>query len=103
MSDPPPVVAPDATVDDAVAALTDPDVVVVVVADDGEVYGTVGPRDLVAVRASRSPPESPPAATVQATGDGPYSEQSICEACGALSRELAGYNGQLLCPDCRSR
>jgi CBS domain-containing protein len=30
-----------------------------------------------------------------------YEDQSICEACGSLSRELSPFNGQLLCPDCR--
>lgn len=31
-----------------------------------------------------------------------YPNQSICEVCGSLSRELVNVNGQLLCPDCRS-
>jgi hypothetical protein len=30
-----------------------------------------------------------------------YSNRSICEACGTLSRELTNVNGQLLCTDCR--
>ncbi len=30
-----------------------------------------------------------------------FQDQSICERCGTLSRDLAGLNGQLLCPDCR--
>lgn len=31
-----------------------------------------------------------------------FDEQSICESCGALARDLAVFNGQLLCTDCRS-
>jgi len=30
-----------------------------------------------------------------------YSDRSICEACGTLSRGLANVNGQLICADCR--
>lgn len=30
-----------------------------------------------------------------------FEEQSICEQCGSLSRDLASFNGQLLCADCR--
>jgi CBS domain-containing protein len=39
---------------------------------------------------------------VGANGDrGEYSDRSICETCGTLSRELANVNGQLICADCR--
>lgn len=31
-----------------------------------------------------------------------YSDRSICEACGTLSRELTNVNGQLICADCRT-
>ena len=30
-----------------------------------------------------------------------FQDQGICERCGALTRDLAGLNGQLLCADCR--
>jgi len=102
MSDPPPTLLPSRSLADAAAALSAADADLVVVADDAEVYGTVTARDLVAVEASRPPADGDrgPVA-VSATGDGAYSEQSICEGCGALARELSGYNGQLLCPDCR--
>jgi len=30
-----------------------------------------------------------------------FEDQSICETCGALSRDLRPFNGQLLCADCR--
>lgn len=32
---------------------------------------------------------------------GGFEEQSICEACGTFARDLARFNGQLLCNDCR--
>ena len=38
---------------------------------------------------------------VEADGDGGFSDQGICERCGALTSELASFNGQLLCADCR--
>jgi formylmethanofuran dehydrogenase subunit E len=40
--------------------------------------------------------------TVEAESRDPeYSDQSICEVCGTLARELANVNGQLVCQDCR--
>lgn len=30
-----------------------------------------------------------------------FEDQGICEVCGSLSRDLASFNGQLLCVDCR--
>lgn len=33
--------------------------------------------------------------------DTAYDDQSICEACGGLARDLSQFNGQLLCADCR--
>ncbi|MFC4551429.1 MULTISPECIES: cyclic nucleotide-binding/CBS domain-containing protein [Halorussus] len=30
-----------------------------------------------------------------------YSDRSICETCGTLSRELSNVNGQLICANCR--
>lgn len=32
---------------------------------------------------------------------GDFEEQSVCEACGSLARDLTPFNGQLLCGDCR--
>jgi len=31
-----------------------------------------------------------------------FDDQGICEACGALTHDLAAFNGQLLCADCRN-
>ncbi|WP_135852636.1 CBS domain-containing protein [Halorussus salinus] len=44
---------------------------------------------------------SNPAGTVGENGDHEYSDRSICETCGTLSRELTNVNGQLICADCR--
>jgi len=30
-----------------------------------------------------------------------FDDQSVCEACGSLARDLSPFNGQLLCGDCR--
>jgi CBS domain containing-hemolysin-like protein len=30
-----------------------------------------------------------------------FQNQGICERCGTFSRDLVGFNGQLLCSDCR--
>jgi len=59
-----------------------------------------GERAVAGVTEGRDGPESEPAETRR--GDGSrFDDQSLCEACGSLSRELAPFNGQLLCPDCR--
>ena len=101
MSEPPPTLSPTASLDDAVATLSTASDDVVVVSDGTDVHGTITARDLVAAEALWPADRAEPAPVITAAGDGPYSEQSICEGCGTLSRELTGYNGQLLCPDCR--
>lgn len=68
---------------------------------DGEIEGIVTARDLLAA-ATIEP--APAAAAEVATTTGAtesYSTQSICEACGSLTRDLVDVSGQLLCPDCR--
>ena len=36
-----------------------------------------------------------------ATTRGEYPNQGICEVCGALTRDLSTFNGQLVCADCK--
>ncbi|MFC7046249.1 hypothetical protein ACFQH6_13255 [Halobacteriaceae archaeon GCM10025711] len=63
-------------------------------------------RDVVTASASlAATPEQAPQEPVEqqaaaVAGDGEYSNQSICEICGSLTRELSNFNGQLICSDC---
>ena len=59
-----------------------------------------GERTVAGVTEGRGGSDAEP--TEPRRGDGSrFEDQSLCEACGSLSRELAPFNGQLLCPDCR--
>ncbi|MFB6354859.1 MAG: hypothetical protein ABEJ92_12335, partial [Halobacteriales archaeon] len=79
------------------------------VEDGGDLVGSVSEHDVVTAHAlfeSRSRP-SPAAARTEAPADTAaeldrevYSTQGVCESCGALTRDLASHNGQLLCTDC---
>ncbi|MFB6136701.1 MAG: CBS domain-containing protein [Halobacteriaceae archaeon] len=109
MGEAPPVLAPGEDAEAAAAAIADGSAVVAVV-DGTDVVGTVDARDLVAAARSLRPgtatddePLAGPSARERdmSERDVGYAEQSICESCGALSRDLAGVNGQLLCADCR--
>lgn len=82
-----------------------------VVIDGGGVAGVITERDVVAATASRGIERENAPETLETNGgydveeestvDDEYSNQSICEVCGALSRELSNRNGQLVCADCR--
>lgn len=61
--------------------------------DDREQAGVTRDRTDAAVADDR--------AEAGAAADRTYEDQSICEGCGALARDLASFNGQLLCSDCR--
>ncbi len=52
-------------------------------------------EQLVDAGTSTTVADAPSAAT-----DG-FEDQGICEKCGSLHRDLAAFNGQLLCVDCR--
>jgi CBS domain-containing protein len=61
-------------------------------------------RDLQAAETSgtvAAGPGSSLAADVEHEGTGDFEDQGICEACGTLTGDLASFNGQLLCADCR--
>jgi len=61
-------------------------------------------RDLQAAETSgtvAAGPGSSLAADVEPEGTGDFEDQGICEACGTLTGDLASFNGQLLCADCR--
>jgi len=57
-------------------------------------------RAVAGVTEGRGEPDAEPAET-RRSGESRFEDQSLCEVCGSLSRELSTFNGQLLCPDCR--
>ncbi|MFC6725585.1 cyclic nucleotide-binding/CBS domain-containing protein [Halobium palmae] len=79
--------------------------------DGGDVAGVITERDVVAATASRGIEREDGPEAIETNGgydveegsavDTEYSNQSICEVCGSLSRELSNRNGQLVCADCR--
>lgn len=115
MTDDPPTVSPDQSVPEAADMLAAVGVESLLVLDNGDAAGILTARDLVAAsqlssEATPSYAEEPATPTASLDQDEPngggetgeaYSSQSICEACGSLTRDLADVNGQLLCIDCR--
>lgn len=80
----------------------------VVTSDGGDVVGVVTESDVVrAVALGRDPDEyrsediEPARTEGNAEVNARYSNQGICERCGALTSDLVSFNGQLLCGDCR--
>lgn len=103
----PPTLPPDVAVAEAVDLLADGGAAVVAVTDGSGVHGLVDAGDALSALAARPSREAPPEpgsvaaeAGAAADRDG-YSRQSVCEACGSLAADLAEFNGQLLCADCR--
>lgn len=107
-----PTVPPEATVAEAASEMASRATQHLVVRDGGEAVGVVSEHDLITT--SPFDPETDvgtrPGVVVEglderAEGGDPanrgVAEQSICEACGALAPDLATFNGQLLCGDCR--
>lgn len=79
------------------------------VVDDDDLVGVLTERDVVAATASRGPDPTADVETLETNGgydqtelspNEDYSNQSICEVCGSLSRNLSNRNGQLVCSDC---
>lgn len=112
MTDHVPTVSPEETVSEAAGRLsTEPDRRLIVT-DGTEPLGVVTEEDLLA--GQNYPEETAVAedpelvqpqgeagtATQTANGEG-FDDQGICEVCGSLARDLAAFNGQLLCADCR--
>lgn len=124
MSDPVVSVHADRALSDAASTMSREDIRRLAVTNDGELVGVLSERDVIAASASLSggPPahdDSPGTVGVggvareslgdeaagTAAGEDPvrreYSDRSICEVCGSLSRELTNVNGQLICANCR--
>lgn len=102
---------------DAAGTMSRNDIRRILVTDDTEMVGVLTERDVISASASLSGTPSvadesmPPVGNdtgneiggnVSDNGDhAEYSDRSICETCGTLSRELSNVNGQLICADCR--
>ena len=103
-----PTVAPESTVEVAADQMSTMASGRLVVTDGGKPVGILTERDLIATRtyqreemtATPATGESSRANDAETTDS--FQDQSICEACGTLTRDLASFNGQLLCPDCRA-
>lgn len=104
------MIEPDTGIETATSRLASGTTGLLVVSDGSGPLGVVTERDLLAARAYRVG-ESPADATrreavtaMESEGEtnATASDQSICQRCGTLASELASFNGQLLCPDCRS-
>lgn len=115
MRDHVPTVQPDETVSTAVDRLSTEPARRLVVSDGDEPIGIVTEEDLLAGQNYPSDqPQTPEESEVMTTapeagtttGTSPsetegFEDQGICEVCGTLSRDLASFNGQLLCGECR--
>ena len=121
-----PTVSPDATLGEAADELAALDTGHLVVTAGSEPLGVLTEHDLVAASPFAPGPdlEARPRAAVGRSddpeveygdeadefdaefegnggSDRPFEDQSICEGCGSLARDLSTFNGQLLCADCR--
>ena len=108
-----PSVGPNTTVERAVSEMSTRSERRLVVTNGTKPVGVVSERDLLAAQAYRTGESAADltrretitameTATADTDGAGNrFQDQSICEGCGALASDLAGFNGQLLCPECR--
>lgn len=121
-----PTVSPGTTLGEAADELAGLDTGHLVVTDGTGPIGVLTEHDLVAASpfAPGRDPDTPRRATVGRSDDPeveygdeaddidadfegngvterPFADQSICEGCGSLARDLSTFNGQLLCADCR--
>ncbi len=111
MSEQVPSVTADQGIEAAVDTLFAQSATLLVVTDgSSEPIGVLTQRDVIAATTftpgnTATDQEVEPARVesepAPADADGGYSDQGICERCGALTSDLVSFNGQLLCPDCR--
>jgi CBS domain-containing protein len=102
----PPTLSPDASLGDVAGVMLAEDTDLVLVEERDELLGVITAHDLARYTYGRTETEEMQPDVLEAETTNPateegYSSQSICEACGSLSRDLVNVNGQLLCPDCR--
>lgn len=110
-----PTVPPDETVSSAADRLSTEPARRLVVTDGTEPIGVVTQEDLLAGQSYNTEQaaaieethevaataETRETVTSTANGTESFEDQGICEVCGALSRDLSSFNGQLLCVECR--
>jgi CBS domain-containing protein len=130
MSEPVVSVDADRGLSDAAATMSREDIRRLAVTNDTKLVGVLSERDVISASASlsgvpqfRDEPasdvarepmgadalgtdtvgaESVGTAAVEEGDRYEYSDRSICETCGTLSRELTNVNGQLVCTNCRN-
>ena len=107
-----PTVDPDETLDAAADRMSAQSVRRLVVTNGSEPVGLLTEHDLLASRTHdpttergsvrQASVESESAArAVETEAEDAFEDQGICEGCGRLTSDLAAFNGQLLCADCR--
>ena len=107
-----PTVPPDASVQEAAAEMSTRDTQRLVVSDGDRPVGVVSEHDLITTSPFATPPDAtgdpdlavaghPGERAGEGSAEHAFEDQSICEACGSFARDLAQFNGQLLCGDCR--
>lgn len=112
-----PKVEPEVTIGEAADEMSARATRRVLVSDGSEPLGVLSEHDLMSASPFAQTANGPttdtrdqPVAGVtagrgeaenQSGAEGRFADQSLCEACGSLSRDLSPFNGQLLCPDCR--
>jgi len=110
-----PTVSPETSLDAAADQMSTQSARRLVVTNGGEPLGLITEHDLLTTR-THSPAakgEQAETATVDAgagtalaaeaetEAEDAFDDQGICEVCGTFTRNLASFNGQLLCDDCR--
>lgn len=108
-----PTIPPDATLGEAADEMSSQTAQRVVVSNGSRPVGLLSEHDLITTspfapeRRVTAGPDTAAAShrDERVDADEPmdrgFEDQSICEACGALARDLSTFNGQLLCGDCR--
>ena len=104
-------ISPDASLESAADTMSTRSAGRLLVTDGNEPLGMLTERDLIATRrhelniieTGASEAEAVTAGMHESgqAPEGGFEEQGICEVCGALVHDLASFNGQLLCGDCR--
>lgn len=116
MTDSVPTVAPGMTIAEAADEMSAASTQRVLVSDGSELLGVLSEHDLMTASPFAPTANGPTAdgreravagvsagrgEAAESGGEGRFTDQSLCEACGSLARDLSPFNGQLLCTDCR--